>query len=267
MCPEDDYDSTDESENPEQETDESIDERENDELIDSEIPEGCEDWGDELVETDIPEGCEGWDDELVETETHEGDDRGDEDLMNNGDENSEDLLGDKSCTPEEKPEEDTPEEEENAAEETDKEETDRSEIYEKSEYSDEVNDKIASVEELEIYQKAGLRETVVDGRICLVRDDIDMDYVDVKTGCTNRELMEKGRAPYDAKTGEQIELHHIGQDYDSPLAELTSESEHGKQYAALHSKESESWRNDAKKNNEYNNHCRPNHWKARAKEA
>ncbi|MBQ5823451.1 MAG: nuclease [Clostridia bacterium] len=141
----------------------------------------------------------------------------------------------------------------------------RAEINEKSNYSDEVNEHISSVEELEVYQKANLREENVDGRVCLVRDKIDMDYVDPKSGMTNRELMEKGRAPYDAKTGERIELHHIGQDYDSPLAELTADSEHGNCYSSLHTKDGESWRNDSQKSNHYNNVERPEHWKSRAK--
>lgn len=139
----------------------------------------------------------------------------------------------------------------------------RAEINEKSEYSDEVNEKISSVEELEVYQKANLKEEKIDGRTCLVRDDIDMDYVDPKTGKTNKELMKMGRAPYDAKTGEKIELHHIGQDYDSPLAELTENSEHGDYYSALHTKEGESWRNDTHKCNHYNKVERPNHWRSR----
>lgn len=141
----------------------------------------------------------------------------------------------------------------------------RVEINEKSDYSDEVNEKISSVEELEVYQKANLKEENIDGRTCLVRDNIDMEYVDPKSGMTNKELMEKGRAPYDAKTGERIELHHIGQDYDSPLAELTEDTEHGECYSALHTKDGESWRNDSQKNNHYNNVERPSHWKSRVK--
>ena len=136
---------------------------------------------------------------------------------------------------------------------------------EKSDYSDEVNEKISSVEELEVYQKANLKEENIDGRTCLVRYNIDMEYVDPKSGMTNQELMEKGRAPYDAKTDERIELHHIGQDYDSPLAELTEDTEHGDYYSALHTKEGESWRNDSQKNNHYNNVERPGHWKSRVK--
>lgn len=142
----------------------------------------------------------------------------------------------------------------------------RVEIEEKSDYSSEVNDHISSVDELEVYQKAGLKEETVDGRTCLVREDLDYDYVDPKSGLTNKQLMEKGRAPYDAKTGERIELHHIGQDPDAPLAELTEDSEHGEYTSVLHKSEEESWRkDDPQRNNYYNNVERPNHWIERSK--
>ncbi len=139
----------------------------------------------------------------------------------------------------------------------------RIEINENSPYSQEVNDHISSVEELDVYKNAGLVEGEVDGRTCLIREDIDLDYIDPKSGKSNRELMEKGRAPYDKTTGERLELHHIGQEYDSPLAELTEDSQHGDSYSTLHTKEGESWRNDSKKENHYNGTQRPNHWKAR----
>ena len=119
------------------------------------------------------------------------------------------------------------------------------------------------MDELEVYKAAGLKESIVDGRTCLIRDDIDLDYVDPKTGKTNRELMAKGRAPFDKETGEKLELHHIGQDYDSPLAELTADSQHGQHYSTLHTKTGESWRQDSQKDNHYNGVQRPNHWKAR----
>ena len=125
-------------------------------------------------------------------------------------------------------------------------------------------DSIHSKEEADVYKDAGLKEEKVDGRTCLVRDDIDMDYVDPKTSKTNRQLMSEGKAPYDSKTGERIELHHIGQEYDSPLAELTENSEHGKFSATLHSKGTDSWRQNSKQNNHYNNEQRPQHWRARA---
>ena len=157
-------------------------------------------------------------------------------------------------------------ENESSAQESTESQSDRAEIYENSEYSDEVNDMISSKDELKVYQKAELKEENIDGRTCLVRDDIALDYVDPKSGMTNKELMEKGRAPYDSKTGERIELHHIGQEYDSPLAELTADSEHGQYYSTLHTKGTESWRNDEQKSNRYNNIDRPRHWKSRVKE-
>ena len=144
-------------------------------------------------------------------------------------------------------------------------ESDRTDINENSEYSNEVNERISSKEELDVYQNANLKEEVIDGHKCLDRE-IKLDYVDPKTGMTNRELMEKGRSPYDAKTGERIDIHHVGQEYDSPYAELTVYSEHQKFTSVLHTKETESWRNDEQKKNHYNGTQRPNHWKERVKE-
>ena len=145
-------------------------------------------------------------------------------------------------------------------------EDEKSKIIEETGWSSKIVDCIESMEQYEIYKNAGLHETEIDGRKCLVKD-IDMDYVDPKTGLTNRELMEKGRAPIDAKTGEPIELHHMGQDFNSPFAELCANSEHGNgKDAILHDKKIESWRQDPEKKNQYNNVQRPNHWKARARE-
>lgn len=195
------------------------------------------------------------DEELTETENSEEQSIGDTELTDN-----EELIG----SPEKSNDKSESDMDISESENSDVSPEVRAEINEKSEYSSEVNDHMHSVEELEVYQKAGLKEESIDGRTCLVRDDIDYDYVDEKTGMTNRELMEKGRAPYDAKSGERIELHHIGQDYDSPLAELTSDSEHGDgNHSVLHTKESDSWRQDSEKNNHYNGVQRPNHWKSR----
>ena len=90
---------------------------------------------------------------------------------------------------------------------------------EDSGWSQDIVEKIDGDEQYDIYKNAELHEEEVNGRKCLVKD-IDYDYVDEKTGMTNKELMEKGRSPIDSKTGEKIELHHMGQDYDSPFAEL-----------------------------------------------
>ena len=44
------------------------------------------------------------------------------------------------------------------------------------------------MEQYEIYKNAGLYEAEINGRKCLIKD-IDMDYVDPKTGMTNRERL------------------------------------------------------------------------------
>lgn len=92
-------------------------------------------------------------------------------------------------------------------------------------WSDEILDAIGSWEEAEIYMKAGLKEIEINGKKCLIRDDIDLDQED-EDGITNRERMERGRPPI-TKEGEEVELHHIGQKQDSPLAELTMEQHRG----------------------------------------
>lgn len=135
----------------------------------------------------------------------------------------------------------------------------KAEINEKSNYSPEVNAYINSVEELEIYQKAGLEEVQINGRTCLIRSDIDMDQVVDDFGMTNADLIKEGYAPFD-KNGHRIELHHIGQKNDAPLAELTFEEHRSSDtYSILHdtSKESEINRNDFSRERE-------THWKSRA---
>lgn len=146
-------------------------------------------------------------------------------------------------------------------------EEDKIKIKEETNWSDEIIDCIDNMDQYEIYKKADLHEVEIDGRKCLVKN-IDMDYVDPKTGMTNRERLELGRPPIDSKTGEKIELHHMGQEYDAPFAELCENSEHGDgNHAILHPKSSDSWRQDTKLKSLYNNVDKPNHWEARAKEA
>lgn len=127
-------------------------------------------------------------------------------------------------------------------------------------YSDEVIDSIGSEEEATIYQDAGLECQTVNGKDALVNDDIDLEQTDA-LGNTNLERMEMGKPPLDAN-GKPIELHHIGQKADSPLAELTHEQHMGGgNNTVLHdtSKESEIDRGSFAKERE----C---HWKARAEE-
>ncbi|WP_274307956.1 HNH/ENDO VII family nuclease [Solibacillus daqui] len=122
---------------------------------------------------------------------------------------------------------------------------------------DSLND--VSMEEIDIYTNANLEEKEVNDRPCLVKKDIDLDTVDEK-GLTNLERMQKGRPPI--VDGDALELHHIGQKSDAPLAELTWQEHRGPvQDGVLHDKkvESEIDRNEFKKEREQ-------HWKARAEQ-
>ena len=125
-------------------------------------------------------------------------------------------------------------------------------------WSDEIIDSIGSMEEAEIYIKAGLVEAEINGKKCLIRSDIDMDQKD-EDGITNRERMERGLPPI-TKNGDKVELHHIGQKPDSPLAELTTDEHRGVgNDTILHDKQKESEidRNEFAKE-------RREHWKNRA---
>lgn len=127
-------------------------------------------------------------------------------------------------------------------------------------YSTEVIDNIGSEEEAAIYQDAGLECETVNGKDVLVNNDIDLDQMD-DFGDTNLERMGKGKAPLDAD-GNPIELHHVGQKSDSPLAELThAQHMEGGNNTVLHdtTKESEIDRSEFAKE-------RVAHWKARAEE-
>jgi hypothetical protein len=128
-------------------------------------------------------------------------------------------------------------------------------------WSENVIDSINSPEEAQIYKNAGLQETEVNGKEALVRD-IDPDLAD-DDGITNKDRMERGLAPIDSN-GEKIELHHIGQREDSPLAELTtSEHRQGGNDTILHDKTKET-----EVHGEGNNWDkeRQDYWKARAQD-
>lgn len=134
-------------------------------------------------------------------------------------------------------------------------------IEENSPFSKEINDCIRTKEELDIYKNVPLKEGEVNGKPTLERTDIDYNQIDEDTGKTNLELMKEGKAPLD-KDGNPIELHHIGQKSDSPLAELTKEEHRGKNnHTTLHDlkKESEIYRDKF-------NEERREYWQARAKQ-
>lgn len=114
----------------------------------------------------------------------------------------------------------------------------KKELKEVTGWSNEIVDNIKSPEEAEIYKNASLEEAKIDGRECLIKTDIDLTKIDER-GRTNSERMEKGLAPLD-KNGDPIELHHIGQKMDSPLAELEWQEHRGKgNDAVLHDKTKE----------------------------
>ena len=135
-------------------------------------------------------------------------------------------------------------------------------IAEKSNYSNEVNEKIRSVEELEVYQNEGLVESTVNDRTVLKDTSINPDLIDEK-GRTNLERMEKGLAPID-ENGKPYNLHHIGQNADSPLAEL-KDGVHKKNDAILHDKSKPTEVHGENSNVNWDKE-RSEHWKARAEE-
>ena len=138
-------------------------------------------------------------------------------------------------------------------------------IKEETGWSDAIIDHIDSIDQYEIYKNADLAEREINGRPCLCKK-IDMDYVDPKTGMTNRERISRGLVPIDAKTGERIELHHMGQDPDGPFAELCENSEHGDgNHKTLHPKSEGSWRDDNEKVKAFEQQ-KHKHWAERAQE-
>lgn len=129
-----------------------------------------------------------------------------------------------------------------------------------SDYTDAVLDAIDSEAEALIYEKAELEATVINDKDALIRTDIDLNKTDI-WGDSNLERMKDGRAPLDSQD-KPIELHHIGQKPDSPLAELTGvEHRSNGNDNILHNKlkESEINRTDFCKE-------RMEHWKARAQQ-
>lgn len=112
-------------------------------------------------------------------------------------------------------------------------------IKEETGWSDEVVNLISSWKEYEIYKNTELTETEIGGKHCLIRNDIDWEQKDAM-GRSNKERAEQGLSPIN-KDGKVIELHHIGQHADSPLAELTQEEHRGKgNDTILHDKTKES---------------------------
>ena len=125
-------------------------------------------------------------------------------------------------------------------------------IKEYSPYTQSINDYITKYNELYIYNSLKLKEARVT-RSALIRD-IDLDMFVTHKGKTNRELILSDDAPYayDSENG-LIELHHIGQSFNSPFAELTIEEHLMKgNNLILHSNVGDGWRSKANLEKEFN---------------
>ena len=80
------------------------------------------------------------------------------------------------------------------------------------------------------------------------------------------ERMQNGLSPYDAKSGEKLELHHMGQKADSPFAELRENIDHGDgNHHVLHEFKTESWRHEPGSEQAYASQ-RTEYWKTRAQQ-
>lgn len=133
-------------------------------------------------------------------------------------------------------------------------------IKEETGWSDEIVDSIKSMDEYKVYKDADLTEAEIDGKKCLIRSDIDWNQKDAM-GRTNKERAEQGLSPIN-KDGKVLELHHIGQRSDSPLAELTTEEHRGKDNdTVLHDKTKDSEIDRVAFGKE-----RADHWESRAKQ-
>lgn len=127
-------------------------------------------------------------------------------------------------------------------------------------WSDEITGSIRSWKEAEIYMDIDtLKEMEINGKKILGRDKIDLNKKD-EDGITNRQRMERGRPPI-TESGEDLELHHIGQKQGSPFSELTEKEHRGAgNDAILHDKTKSSEIDRMQFAGERNNH-----WKTRLK--
>ena len=142
----------------------------------------------------------------------------------------------------------------------------KNKIKEETGWSDEIINKIENWKQYQILKNADLKECNINGKICLIKNNIDLDYTDAD-GISNRDRIKMGLAPIDSKSGKPLELHHLGQKSDSPLVELTEkehrtgEYENGKKNQSL-------WHDNSKvtevhgEGNTWNQE-RKDHWLAR----
>lgn len=99
-------------------------------------------------------------------------------------------------------------------------------IQKESKYPNNVIKQIHNMDEYNALKSADLKSKMVNGKTALIKDNIDLDFVD-EMGRTNLERMSKGLSPLDS-SGHSYELHHIGQSNDATLAVLTREEHDSK---------------------------------------
>lgn len=100
-------------------------------------------------------------------------------------------------------------------------------IQQSSHWPADVISEFHSMDEYKVYEKAGLKPVMVNGKTALVQD-IDLNFKSILpdgTEVTNLERMQRGYAPIDPATKKAYQLHHIGQKSDGTLAVL-KEAEH-----------------------------------------
>jgi len=87
-------------------------------------------------------------------------------------------------------------------------------------WSDEIVNAINTPAEFNVLKRANLIETEIGGRRALISKDINWRQID-EFGRTNLQRIENGLSPIAKDGNTKIELHHIGQGKDAPLAETT----------------------------------------------
>ena len=154
------------------------------------------------------------------------------------------------------------------------------EIKEISPFSDSINEYIRNPEELEVYENADLQEDEINGKTCLVKEEIPStlegwtrtsvengDSSDLKlkitdsSGRDNLKRMKEGTSPL-SEDGNPVELHHIGQGNNSPLAELTQKEHRGAgNFSKLHTFDESNIDRE-----HFNNIERRDYWKKRSED-
>lgn len=110
----------------------------------------------------------------------------------------------------------------------------KGDVAEASKLINKVSDDVTSVSYFRQERKYWSAEPVnINGNKVYQRNDLfDPKYVDPKSGKTNLELMKIGRAPV-GKDGKPVNLHHMLQKQDGPIAEVT-QSFHKDNHSVIH---------------------------------